>query len=137
MFAKQNRYHVLALSEDRKLIRGIEAGISEHLEKEIFCTTDILRLLVAHTSHTSRLIILDVDLLHEGLPSLLSVMRSIDRSCRILLLLSHEDLSWCTEVLSLGDISFFLKPVVLPAVVDLVRSRLRIPTSAARSSISA
>jgi len=136
MFATQNRYHILALSEDRALIRGIEAGISEHLDEEIYCTADILHLLEAHASHTSRLILIDVDLLHEGLPSLISVMRSIDRACRVLLLLSGEDLSWCTAVLPFGNISFVMKPVDVPAIQALVRSHLRIPETPIRSSSS-
>jgi len=119
-------YRILALLDDEELVAQIEESINRFSSIEIITSTDSLDLIDQYACRHTRLVILDADLLDERVIQLVKVVRSIEKNSRILLLLSQEKIHLCSKVLSLGMVTYLIKPVSPVSAVGIICSALDI-----------
>ena len=73
----------------------------------------------------AQLVVLDVDLLGERLGQLVRILRSLNSEVKLLLVLSPNNLKYCSEVISMGGVNYFIKPVSMKNLVQIVQSFLQ------------
>jgi len=81
--------------------------------------------LEKYTRSYAQLVILDVDLLKESLSQLVRILRSLNSEVKLLLVLSPNQLKHCAEVISMGDVNYFIKPISIKNLVEMVQSFLK------------
>jgi len=123
---------ILSLTQDRELISQIEAEINRHAPAEILVTDDGLELVEEQAVRRTSIIILDADLLADRLLRLITILRTVDSHCRIVLFLSADNLPLCEQALPLGQIWYFFKPVPVENAANLICSCLHIPVDEAQ-----
>jgi response regulator of citrate/malate metabolism len=72
----------------------------------------------------SELVILDLDLLGEQVTHLMNVLRNIKKNVQFILILSTDKMPICPEAISLGVISYILKPCSAKNLGNLIQSTL-------------
>ncbi|MBN2365636.1 MAG: DNA-binding response regulator [Calditrichaeota bacterium] len=117
---------ISVLSEEDPLFSEIEKKINQNDSIDIQIFQHNLELINHFLSHYASLVILDVDLLKNEILEMIQVLKSIHPDCKIVLFLSPENMSFCSAALSLGVISYQLKPLSVKAVVDFITSLLNI-----------
>lgn len=120
---------ILSLTDDRDLISRIEQEISRYEKVEILVVDDGLELVEEQAIRRTSVIILDADLLQDRLNRLITILRTVDSHCKIVLFLSSENLPLCEKALPLGMVSYFFKPVPVTNAATLVCSSLNILTA--------
>jgi len=118
--SKGNRPLVLAFTEDSILLSQLVQHFDRLSSVEIRTVASFLQLIEQHSDRHAKLIVLDADQLMEQVVPLVKILRTMDQRCKILLLLSPEHLSLCTQVLSLGMVSYLVKPVNARSVSSLI-----------------
>jgi response regulator of citrate/malate metabolism len=119
---------VLILTENEELFYKLKKKFSEGLEIQIVTCTDSLNLIENYTSQHTELVILDIDMLKNGVSKLINILRSIKKNVQIILILSKTNMSICSEVLSLGVVSYLIKPVSVDNLSKIVLATLKIKT---------
>lgn len=119
---------VLVLTEDEELFIKFKKKIREGLEIQIVTCPDSLNLIENYTSQHTELVILDIDMLKNGVSKLINILRSIKKNVQIILILSKANMSLCSEVLSLGVVSYLIKPVSVDNLSKIVLATLKIKT---------
>lgn len=117
---------ILALTDEDHLIADLEDRINQSSPAEIIVTTSYLDLIEHYSRRHARLLILDADLLDEKMIQLIRIVRSIKKNSSILLLLSREKIPLCSEALSLGVVSYLIKPISVTNAADIICSSLEI-----------
>ena len=118
---------LLSLTDDRTLIAQLQQEINRHANIEILVADDGLQLVEEQAIRRTSIILLDADLLQERLLRLITILRTVDSHCKIVLLLSSENLPLCEQVLPLGMIWYFFKPIPVENAANLICSFLNIP----------
>ena len=104
-------YRIFAFTKEKKLIQEVEKKILEDVNVEIKINSDILEFLESLLRHYAQLVILDVDLLGENVNKVIDIARSIQKDCKIVLVLSHTNMSICSSALTKGIVSYLIKPI--------------------------
>ena len=81
----------------------------------------------------SQLIVLDIDLLADKTTKLIHIIRSVQKDCKILLILSQENMSHCSDALSLGVVSYLIKPFSALTAYKIICSTLKLEISEGNS----
>lgn len=126
MVPTKETYRILALLDDVDLVSQIEERINRLSSIKIITSSDSLDLIEQYSCRHTRLVILDADLLNERVIQLVKVVRSIEKNSRILLLLSQEKIHLCSKVLSLGMVSYLIKPISPVSAANIICSSLDI-----------
>lgn len=115
---------ILALTKEKELIREIERVVLEDVSVDIETYTDMLEFIENLHTRFTQLVILDIDLLLEKIIKLISVIRSIRKDCKIILILSQENMAICSSALQMGIVSYMIKPVSVLNVYNIILSML-------------
>ncbi len=126
------------MTESNKLITVDEAGVITQIEEEInrhdsveiLVAGDGLQLVEEQAIRRTSVILLDADLLQDRLLRLITILRTVDSHCKIVLFLSSENLPLCEKTLPLGMVWYFYKPVPVANTANLICSFLNILTGA-------
>jgi DNA-binding NtrC family response regulator len=118
---------ILALTDDAGLIDRIETHIKEFAPIEISRTTDGLDLVSQYAFRHAKLVLIDASLISDRVNQLIALMRRLDAGCSILLFVPQDGISICTRALSLGRISYLVKPVSALSAASLICSALDLP----------
>ena len=118
------------------LILTHETGISLEIEKcfktlgslEIHTFSNALELINYYLTNYASLIILDCDTLKKDVLPLIQTLQSINQNAKIIILLSQGQMKVCSSVLSLGILSYQIKPVNITNIVEIISSVLKTPT---------
>ena len=121
---------ILSLTDDRDLISKIERDLNRHAPVEIFIASDGLQLVEEQAVRRTSVILLDADLLQDRLLRLITILRTVDSHCKIVLLLTPDNLPLCEKALPLGMVWYFFKPVPVQNAANLIRSFLNISVRA-------
>ena len=84
-----------------------------------------VEFLDRYTQSYAQLVILDVDLLQGSLSQLVRILRSLNNEVKLFLILSPNQLKHCAEVISMGGVNYFIKPISIKNLVELVQSFLQ------------
>jgi len=117
---------ILSLTEDRELISEIEDAINRHVQVEILVADDGLELVEEQAIRRTSVIILDADLVQQRLHRLITILRTVDHHCKLVLFLHAENLPVCEKVLPFGMIWYFFKPVPVENAARLILSCLNV-----------
>ena len=116
---------IMALSEEKKMFDNVLLKIKKdnYLELKIF--SDSLNLIDDFVTHHTELVILDLDLLNEKIIKLINTLKTIKKNVQIILILSKDKMPICTKALSLGVLTYFLKPISPTNMSNLILSALK------------
>lgn len=116
---------ILALSKEKKLFSEIQTGLNKNIPLELITFPDTLNLIEKYVSIHIQLVILDIDLLNGQLVKLINILRSINKNVKIILISSKDKLPVCSKALSLGILSYLLKPVSVTSLTNLILSSMQ------------
>lgn len=117
---------VLALSNEKKMFTDFRKRMGGKINLKLAVYSDALALIENFASFHTQLVILDLDLLDRRILKLIKVLRNIQKDVKIIAILSKEKLPVCPEVLSMGIVSYIIKPISLKILSDLIISILNI-----------
>ena len=92
---------------------------------EMLTFSNSLELIDYFLKNYAQLVVLDIDLLGEETHKMIEVLRSIQKETKIVLILSEQYMSICSANLSMGVLSYQMKPVSVNAAVKLITSVLQ------------
>lgn len=120
---------ILALTKENELIKEIQRLLEDCVEIQVETCTDSLDFVDNYLNRYSQLIILDIDLLAEKTTKLIHIIRSVQKECKILLILSQENMSFCSDALPLGVVSYLIKPFSALTAYKIICSTLKLKIS--------
>ena len=118
---------ILVFSADVELFFEVEESLKKNQDIEFLLFQHSLELVNHFLSYYASLVILDIDLLKNEILEMIQVLRNIHANSRIVLILSQENMPICSAALSLGVLSYQIKPLSSNNVTELVSSILRVP----------
>ena len=115
---------VFAITKEEELLKELNKalGCSQDLQFSSYVTP--LKLIENYTSMHSELVIVDLDLLGDQATHLMNVLRNIKKNVQFILILSPDKMPICSEAISLGVISYILKPCSGKNLSNLILSTL-------------
>ncbi|MEJ2052060.1 MAG: response regulator [Calditrichota bacterium] len=117
---------ILVLTTDQDLFSVVEDSLNKLEKVEIKTFDHSLELVNHYLSHYASLIILDIDLLKHETFQMIQVLRSIHAQTKIVLFLSPENMPICSSALSIGVLSYQIKPISEEKLVEIIASLLQI-----------
>jgi len=117
---------ILALTNEKELFSEIQEKIQDRTEIDIITCMDNLNLIEKFVSQHTELVILDIDLLNEKVIKLINILRAINKNLKIILMLSNDKMSICSLALSLGVVSYLVKPVSNDNLTKIISATLKI-----------
>jgi response regulator of citrate/malate metabolism len=115
---------ILVFSKDVELFLEVEESLKKNDKIEFLLFQHSLELVNHFLSYYASLVILDIDLLKNEILEMIQVLRNIHTNSRIILILSPENMPICSEALSLGVVSYQIKPLSSKNVTELISSVL-------------
>ena len=117
---------VLILAEDQNPFEQIAKDIQnlDHFEVHVFQNN--LELINYFLTNYAQLVILDLDLLKGETFEMVQILRSLHPESKIVLFLSPENMPICSEALSLGVLSYQVKPVSRNRILEIIDSALHL-----------
>jgi len=123
---KYTMERILALTNEKDLFYGIQEKIKDKTNIDIKTCIDNLNLIEKFVSQHTELVILDIDLLNDRVIKLINILRSINKSLKIILILSNDKMSICSHALSLGVVSYLIKPISIDNLTKIITATLKI-----------
>jgi response regulator of citrate/malate metabolism len=120
---------ILVFSADVELFLDVKESLEKNKKTEILLFQHSLELVNHFLSHYSPLVILDIDLLKNEIFEMIQVLKNIHVDAKIVLILSPENMPICSSVLSLGVVSYQLKPLTSGNVTEIISSILHFPVN--------
>jgi response regulator of citrate/malate metabolism len=120
---------ILIFSADVELFLEVEESLRKNEEIEFFLFQHSLELVNHFLSYFSPLVILDIDLLKNEILEMIQVLRNIHPNSKIVLILSPENMPICSAALSLGVMSYQIKPLSAANVTEIISSILHAPVN--------
>lgn len=117
---------ILVLSTEIDLFKKIQKRFEEVSEIQITTCDDSLNLMEKFVSQHAELVVLDIDMLKEGVVKLINILRTMKKNLQIILMLSQTNMSICSEALSLGVVSYLIKPVSTDNLHKIITATLRV-----------
>lgn len=121
-------YHVMILSRESSLFDPVLREFRQYPEYHVAVYTDELELLRQYVVMEVDLVLIDIDMVLDRVKNLISVLGRLQKKVMIVLILSKENLKFCSNAFSSGVSTYLLKPVVPENILDIIHSRLH-PTS--------
>lgn len=118
---------VLVLSLEKQFFDTVQNQLSQFAPVEIKTFSNCLDLMDQFLSRYACLVILDIDLVQKNIIKLIRILRAMHREAKIILLLSRENMSFCSAALSLGVTSYQIKPVSMKSTCEIVGTTLQLP----------
>ena len=118
---------VLVLSQDKTLFQRVEGEIVSKDSIRLYTFTNSLDLIKYYLANYAPLILLDADIVKSDILKLIEIIHNINQEAKLILLISPENMSICSSALSLGILSYQVKPVSPENMVELIFSVLQNP----------
>ncbi len=118
---------VLVLSQDKTLFQQVEGEIVSKDSIRLYTFANSLDLIKYYLANYASLILLDADIVKSDVLKLIEIIHNINHEAKLILLVSPENISLCSSALSLGILSYQVKPVSTENMVDLIYSVLHNP----------
>jgi DNA-binding NtrC family response regulator len=118
---------VLVLSQDKTLFQRVEGEIVSKDSIRLYTFTNSLDLIKYYLANYASLILLDADIVKSDVLKLIEIIHNINQEAKLILLISPENMSICSSALSLGILSYQVKPVSPENMVELIFSVLQNP----------
>lgn len=118
---------VLVLSQDKTLFQRVEGEIVSKDSIRLYTFTNSLDLIKYYLANYASLILLDADIVKSDVLKLIEIIHNINQEAKLILLVSPENISICSSALSLGILSYQVKPVSPENMVELIFSVLHNP----------
>jgi response regulator of citrate/malate metabolism len=115
---------VLVLSQDKYLFQKVEGEIESKDSIRLYTFSNSLDLIKYYLANYAALILLDADMVKNDVLKLIEIIHDINQQAKLILLLSPENMSLCSAALSLGILSYQVKPVSAESMVELIFSVL-------------
>ncbi|MEJ2049602.1 MAG: response regulator [Calditrichota bacterium] len=115
---------ILVLSQDRYLFQKVEGEVESKDSIRLYTFSNSLDLIKYYLANHASLILLDADMVKSDVLKLIEIIHDINQQAKLILLLSPENMSLCSAALSLGILSYQVKPVSAESMVELIFSVL-------------
>lgn len=116
---------ILVLTSEIDLFQKIQKKMEEVHEIQITTCDDNLNLMEKFMSQHTELVILDIDLLKERVVKFINILRTMKKNLQIILVLSQENMEICSEALSLGVVSYLIKPLAMENLHKIIIATLK------------
>lgn len=116
---------VFALTNENRIFSEVKIAINEIENIEILTFSNPLNLIDKYVNCHSELIILDHDLLNGEITRLMKILRAIKKNPKIILILKENKINECAKAISMGVVSYILKPVSEIELTKLVISTVK------------
>ena len=120
-------HRILALTTEMKTIEKIKDALSKTQKIEIMSFSNTLDLIDSFQNFHSNLVILDIDFLKTEVTKLIKLLRTSKSDFKVVLMLSAENMAICSNALSVGVVSYLIKPISISNAMDIICSALNIP----------
>jgi len=118
---------VLVLSQDKALFQRVEGDIVSKDSIRLYTFSNSLDLIKYYLTNYASLILLDADIVRNDVLKLIEILHNINQEAKLIILVSPENMALCSSALSLGILSYQVKPVSPENMVDLIFSVLHNP----------
>jgi DNA-binding NtrC family response regulator len=119
---------ILVLTQETEISLEIERNLKTLGSLKIYTFSNSLELINHYLTNYASLIILDCDILKNDILPLIQSLQSINQNAKIIILLSQAQMKVCSSVLSLGILSYQIKPVNITNIVEIITSVLKTST---------
>jgi DNA-binding NtrC family response regulator len=119
---------ILVLTQETEISLEIERNLKTVGSLKIYTFSNSLELINHYLTNYASLIILDCDILKNDILPLIQTLQSINQNAKIIILLSQTQIKICSSVLSLGILSYQIKPVNITNIVEIITSVLKTST---------
>jgi len=113
--------------------------IREELEKDsvyqLKTFTQTLGFLEHFLEWYPQMVILDVDLMKSDTLKFIRILQKLKKDLKILLIASSRNISICSQALSMGIITYLLKPISTGNVYSLIHSTLKMPHNSKKKEV--
>jgi response regulator of citrate/malate metabolism len=116
----------LILTEEKEYFSGILKNVQDMNNFEVHIFDNSLELINYFLTNYAQLVILDLDLLQNETFEMVQILRSLHSNSKIVLFLSPIYMPICSETLSLGVLSYQVKPVPQERTLEIISSALHI-----------
>ena len=116
----------LILTEEKEYFSGIIKNVQNVNDFEIHIFDNSLELINYFLTNYAQLVILDLDLLQNETFEMVQILRSLHSDSKIVLFLSPKYMPICSETLSLGVLSYQVKPVHQERTIEIINSALHL-----------
>lgn len=116
---------VFVLTEERDAFTPVQIELRADAEADLTVFSDCLDLIEQYLARFAPLIVLDVDFLGEQTFQLIRIFHLLNRPTQIVLVVSKDKLDICTSALSLGAVSYQLKPILTRNFVRFLEFTLK------------
>ncbi len=107
---KLKMYRILALTNENGLFKDVEKTLLNDINVEVKSSSDIWDVLQNLQQKYTHLVILDIDVLFDDVKKLIDIIRAIQKDCKVILILSQQNMSICSSALTMGLVSYLIKP---------------------------
>lgn len=114
----------MVLSAETEWFEQISRNLDEEEQWEILMHSNVLEFLEHFLSRFPALVILDIDLLGKEINRVIKILRSLKKDLKIMLILSSEKVAICSQALSLGVLTYLLKPISPANASNIIKSTL-------------
>ena len=74
-----------------------------------------------------QVVIMDVDLIQSNTLKLIRILQKLKKDLKIFLIVSSRNMKVCSQALSMGIITYLLKPISTKNICSLIHSTLKTP----------
>lgn len=117
----------MVLSQDKALFQRVEGDIVSKDSIRLYTFSNSLDLIKYYLTNYASLILLDADIVRNDVLKLIEILHNINQEAKLIILVSPENMALCSSALSLGILSYQVKPVSPENMVDLIFSVLHNP----------
>jgi DNA-binding response OmpR family regulator len=114
----------LILTEEEEYFSEIIKNVQNLNNFEVHIFDNSLELINYFLTNYAQLVILDLDLLQNETFEMVQILRSLHSDSKIVLFLSPKYMPICSEILSLGVLSYQVKPVPAERTLEIISSAL-------------
>jgi response regulator of citrate/malate metabolism len=116
----------LILTEDKDYFSEIIKNVQNVNNFEVHIFHNSLELINYFLTNYAQLVILDLDLLKNETFEMVQILRSLHTDIKIVLFLSPKYMPICSETLSLGVLTYQVKPVPRERTLEIIGSTFHI-----------
>ena len=118
--------NVVLLVEDQSQFEEIGKQLMKEHDLRFHFFGNCLQFIEFVISNYADLVIIDLSIVKDRINYLIRILKRLQSDIRIILLLSKEQVKHCSDILTLGVLSFQIKPISPDTAMQIIASTLNI-----------
>ncbi len=118
--------NVVLLVEDRSQFEEIGKQLMKEYDLKFHFFENCLQFIEFIISNYADLVIIDLAIARDRINYLIRILKRLQNDIRIVLLLTKDQVRHCSDILTLGVLSFQIKPISTDTAMQIIASTLNI-----------